>query len=282
MTERVALCWAEPGDVNGRFMDSVLQVIYEDRDAVTQGFKKDYSVVGHIWIESGPRIAAARNTLVRRFLEREEWKDVEWLLMLDADMVFEKSFLHQMFDGVRDQNGKIQRPIVGGLCFGGGHGSILPTMYRMVDPKTNNGSAISIVANWKDGEVVEVDATGAACLLIHRGVLEHMGALYEEPTPWFAESQYKPEGADRAQDFGEDWTFCTRARKQGYPIFVNTAAKVGHMKPVMMNEAMWKTGHSGLKSIAGFASPEALANQTPAEAPRVSRQTRRRLARERQ
>ena len=82
MSERVVICWADPGEVLGRFMDSVLRVMYQSQEAVSTGAATDYSVVGHVRIESGPRIAAARNNLVRSFLDKEEWSDVEWLLML--------------------------------------------------------------------------------------------------------------------------------------------------------------------------------------------------------
>jgi len=250
MTEQVVLCWADPGNVSGRFMDSLLRVMYAGQKAVVEGRENHYGIAGHARIESGPRIASARNSLVRQFLDKKSWDGVEWLLMLDADMTFDEDLLDHLFTDVRNDEGKVTRPIVGGLCFGGGHGSILPTMYLITDPEQNNGSPVQLVTDWKDGEIVEVDATGAACLLIHRKVLEHMRTLFEEPYPWFAES------VRNGREFGEDWTFMLRCRKQGYPVYVNTAAKIGHIKSIEMNEEMWRTGQSGLKSIAAFGTPE--------------------------
>jgi hypothetical protein len=248
--EQVVLAWADPGNVSGRFMQSVMNLMYASEQAFQRGDTPGYTVAGHLRVESGPRIASARNFLVRNFLIDDKFRDVEWLLMLDADMTFDASVLEHLFEGVRTAEGKIARPVVGGLCFAGGHGGIYPTMYRIVDPKTNGGDAISIVTDFEEDEVVEVDATGAACLLIHRGVLEYLAENYEEPCRWFAESVYL------GQEFGEDWTFCVRIRQANVPIYVNTAAKTGHVKSVVMDEEMWRTGAVALKPLAPAPAPK--------------------------
>lgn len=243
MTDSVALAWCDPGHVSGRFMTSVLDVTYKSTADLRLGLRDFHQVVGHLRVESGPMIAKARNQLVRSFLEKENLADTEWLLMLDADMTFDENLVSDLLANVRNEDGKVMTPVVGGLCFGGGHGSIFPTMYRIVDPETNNGNAISIVSEYRDGEVVDVDATGAACLLIHRGVLEHLARVHEEPLQWFAPGIYA------GMEYGEDWTFCMRVRKLGYPIVVNTAVKVGHMKSVELNEEVYRGG-SGLRSVS--------------------------------
>jgi hypothetical protein len=215
---------------------------------------------------------------VRNFLAKESWKDAEWLLMVDADMTFDENAVRDILAGVRNESGKVMTPVVGGLCFGGGHGMIFPTMYRIVEPESNHGNAISIVSDYADGELVEVDATGAAFLLIHRGVLEHLARVHEEPLPWFAPGVYKE------MEYGEDWTFCMRVRKLGYPIFVNTSVKVGHMKEVELNEQMYHAGTSGLTAVSNatpaFSKKDETVKARPAQ-PQLNRQTRRQLARSR-
>lgn len=248
MSDAVALAWCDPGHVSGRFMTSVLDVTYESTADVLAGVRDFHQVIGHLRVESGPMLAKSRNQLVRTFLEKESLANVEWLLMLDADMTFDKNAVRNILSNVRDESGKVMTPVVGGLCFGGGHGSIFPTMYRIVDPETNNGNAISIVSEYESGELVEVDATGAAFLLVHRGVLEHLAQVHEEPLPWFAPGVYA------GMEYGEDWTFCMRVRKLGYPIFVNTAVKVGHLKSVELTEDTYRSGHSGLRPVSD-ASP---------------------------
>ena len=262
MSETVALCWAHPGDVSGRFMDSVLRIFQESGRAAQAGEPDTPAIMGYHFVEGGPRIAHARNELVRTFLASERYANTEWLLMLDADMTFDGSLLKTLFHDVRSAQGKVQRPIVGGLYFGGGHGAIFPLTFQLVDPETNDNNPISIITDWTPGEMLEVDATGTGCLLIHRGVLEHFSKVYEEPTPWFAESVHN------GFDFGEDWTFCMRARMQGLPIYVNTAVQLGHMKAVCLTEQTWRTGQTGLTTTS--APPPKI---------QLSRQQRRREAR---
>jgi len=239
VVEPFVIGWADPGQVSGWFAHSLQETL---RAAGTDIYR------GHFRVESGPRIAEARNDIVRSFLTREDWKDVEWLLMVDADMSWHPSAIEELFRGMRNTEGKVTHPVVGGLCFGGGHGQIMPTTYRVVDPATNNGSPVGIVTEWKEGEFVEVDATGAAFLLIHRGILEILGGLHGDPHPWFAEGVYA------GRTFGEDWTFCMRVRTgdgtNAWPIYVATSAKVGHHKTVLLDETMWRTGQSNLTPVA--------------------------------
>lgn len=156
--------------------------------------------------------------MVQYFLDNPAQPD--WLWMVDADMVFSYSQLIALLE-VADPNSV---PIVGGLCFGGRTDRLFPTLYRVVDPATNNGEAIQIVEEYPDNALVRVDATGAAFLLIHRGVLEAMRATFPPPQYWFSESVYKGE------EFGEDWTFCLRAAQLDIPVHVHTGVEIGHVK----------------------------------------------------
>lgn len=225
--DSVSLAWVTPGTVNALFMDSVLKLYMADlqRPMGTQRLARDGS--GYTYLVSGPRIASARNALVRNFLEI---RGSAWMLMVDTDMVFEPIVLDRLLAAADP----ITRPIVGALCFGGGKGRLFPTMYRLCDPAENDGNVVQYVSEWNSGDVVQVDATGAACILIHRSVLEAMGGRYPEPAPWFSETIYK------GREFGEDWSFCLRAQQMGYPIFVHTGASIGHEKPVVLDEATWR------------------------------------------
>lgn len=167
---------------------------------------------------SGPRIAAARNLLVKQFLD----STAEWMWMLDTDMAFPTGTLDRLVKAA-DQ---YTRPIMGGLCFGGRkEDGIFPTLYALVDPETNDGSPIRTVYDFPDDAVVKVDATGAACLLVHRRVFTKIAGVFPEPQPWFSESVYM------GREFGEDWTFCMRAAQLEIPVHVHTGIEIGHVKP---------------------------------------------------
>lgn len=230
----VFMAWLSRGEVKARFMDSVLQTYI--RDALTGNRHLLRQGNGYECIV-GSDIAGGRNDIVRKFLTRS----IEWLLMVDDDMTFPPDALEKLLASADPK----LRPVVGGLCFGGGRGSIYPTMYRLVDPKENDGDPRGHVNEWEDGELVKVDATGAAFLLIHRSVLVRMLEVFGEGTPaapWFSFSAYK------GFPFSEDWTFCLRLMQLEVPLYVNTAVKIGHEKSVVMDEAMWRGG-SPLRSV---------------------------------
>jgi hypothetical protein len=237
MGETTTIGYAHPGTVAGGFMDSVARTLLVDA-LRPEGRRFDVAGSAYTYCVSGPRIAKARNDIVRSFLKN----GAEWLWMLDSDMTFAADCLDALF-AVADAN---ERPVVGGLCFGGGKGMMFPTMYQIVDPGENDGVPVRHVLDWPDHAVVPVDATGAACLLIHRGILETMLEKNpDSPTPWFHESIYK------GQEFGEDWTFCLKVRMMDLPIYVATDAKTGHVKTFEMDEEMWRTGRVKLKFLDG-------------------------------
>lgn len=196
--------------------------------------KQDERITRIHVIVSGPRIATARNDLCREFLKT----DNQWFLMLDSDMIFEPDLLDKLLLSANDRI----RPVVGGLCFGGGRvGVPFPTLYTLTDPKKNGGKVTKVISNYPKDALCRVDATGAACLLIHRDVLLNMEKEfssmpdgYANPHPWFAETVHM------GQEYGEDWTFCMRLRKMKIPIYVNTGIKLGHVKTQIYDEEFYE------------------------------------------
>lgn len=217
------VAYIHPGSVDGMFHESMMHLMAADAAKGDDGLILKRG--GHIGKSSGPRIAAARNDVVRHFLGFRS----DWLLMIDSDMVFTPE---DVYDLVETADAEL-RPIVGGLCFGGGKsGMMFPTLYRLVDEE----NPVQIIKDYPPDRLCEVDATGAAFLLVHRSVLEKMHQTYGEPIPWFAEGTlYK------GYQFGEDWAFCMRAKQLGYPIYVHTGIRIGHMKSQIMDEDAYKT-----------------------------------------
>ena len=200
-------------------------------------------LVGALPKQSGPRIAEGRNSLVRHFLTL----GADWLLMLDDDMTFAPDALDRLLRGAHP----VDRPIMGGLCFGGGRDGWFPTLYQL---SPDVGSLIRL-ESWEQG-LLPVDATGGACLLIHRSVFERLAGSYEPPWEWFQETRL----GDKST--GEDITFCLRARAAGFPIFVNTEVEFGHMKLVEVDRKFfedWRRSHRFVvtgtgRSGTGFVS----------------------------
>ncbi len=70
------------------------------------------------------------------------------------------------------------------------------------------------------GELVEIDATGVACMCIN------MEVFLDIKYPWF---ESLPSTEEHKKPVGEDINFCRKARQAGYPISVDTSIEIGHL-----------------------------------------------------
>lgn len=225
--------WCSAGSVDANFCDSIASTIMYD--AAECGRR----VIGTIGLQSGPRIVEARSQIVDSFLvSRSLWRNdrpPEWLVMVDSDMDWEPDAMHRLVDSAIAQGSKI----MGGLCIGGGYSSQFPTLYSAVrDSEGNLG--MDRVLEWTEGAVVEVDATGAAFLAVHRDVYIALAERFHllpdgsvEPHPWFIE------GRRAGSQYGEDIGFCLRARACGFDVMVDTSIETGHNKRTRLTRKSW-------------------------------------------
>lgn len=173
-------------------------------------------------------VAEGRNEIAAAFLKAK----AEWLFMVDTDMGFEPDTVDRLVATAEREN----CPIVGGLAFAlkrragaadtslyATRTAINPTLYRYVDLGTEKG--FLAVRDYEPDAFQYVDATGAACLLIHRDALQAM-----EPAPFrpMVVRDANPDGTDRA--FSEDLSFCSRAAAAGQAVGVDTSVKTTHYK----------------------------------------------------
>jgi len=201
--------FVHPDMIDAQFGRSLATLVLNDSGRVAQ----------IIAAQSGPRIATARNDIVRAFLAIES--KPEWLFMVDTDMVFPPDILAQ-FEQVLDP---AVAPIVGGLAFiYEKFGQSIRTN-MMIWEELEAGPMLRGVSGYPDDALCRVAATGAACLVMHRDALltmeEKYGALVH---PWFQET------TTDTHEWGEDITFCVRAGQCGLPIHVHTGIEFGHMK----------------------------------------------------
>jgi GT2 family glycosyltransferase len=174
-----------------------------------------------IAVRSGPNISGARNLVVSGFLEDHA---APWLLMADTDMSLPWDAIDRLIAAADPSD----RPVVGGLCFTQNPGGLpLPTLYELTEE--DGQPVFARHATWPDDGLVHVSATGAACLLVHRDVLETVGKLGGDgAAPWFRESVIG------SALVGEDLTFCLRCAVAGIPVHVHTGVRAGHMKTTMI------------------------------------------------
>lgn len=224
----VVVSWVRPSEVHGQFMENVLNLAYFDRanhDRLAPGRG------GFISQTSSANISGARNAICLEFLTNHA---SPWLLMLDTDMTFGPDLVEALLEHADPD----EAPIVGGLCFSmDNDGKLFPTLYDVVG--TTESPEFVRYHEWKPEAMMQVFATGAACLLIHRKALravrdfkspDRPGQVgFSQAFPWFQETDFY------GRVMGEDITFCLRAGQAGLPVFVNTSVHLGHIKQFELN-----------------------------------------------
>lgn len=176
-------------------------------------------------------LPAARNTVTAALVQ----SDVDWLLWIDTDMGFAADSLYQLL-AVADPEA---RPVVGGLCFiqrefahdglNGYRTWPAPTLFDWIEDEETGAPHFKAVPMYPVNSVVQVAATGAAFVLIHRSVFEKI-AEQHGPT-WYDRTH----GA-MGELLGEDISFCVRAATVGATIHVHTGVKTTHFKHRWLGE----------------------------------------------
>lgn len=152
------------------------------------------------------RLDVGRNNVIRQFLAREE---TDWLLFLDTDMVFSP----EDFAKLCDKADIMESPILSGVYYQDSNPP-RPVAFKWDD------SGHSKHWDEKGTGLVKVDLVGMGFFLIHRRVLEDVGA------PWCDNGRLGPAG----QSLSDDFSLCYAAQQKGYKIKLNTEVKLGHVK----------------------------------------------------
>jgi glycosyltransferase involved in cell wall biosynthesis len=166
-------------------------------------------------IIQGSILPLQRNGAVQRMIG-------DWLIFIDDDMVWQPEDIGRLV-AARDE---IDADIIGALCFRRSP-PYQPTLFVREAPTSG---AYNFLEDWDD-DIVEVDATGMAFVLIHKRVFEMIAG---SPMPPFeARRRMNPPDFFRWTGmFGEDLAFCQDAKKAGARIFVDTRLEVGHIGEV--------------------------------------------------
>jgi hypothetical protein len=146
-------------------------------------------------------IFEARNKMVDEFLKME---GVDHLFMVDTDMVFEPQDFRTLVEH--------DAPVVSGAA--------INSFDRLDAFVETPGGLQQVMANPLPTEPGAVDFVGAGFMLVQREVFEKIG------DEWFDHVTY---GGRR---LSEDYSFCLKAREAGFPILLDPAVRVGHVKVV--------------------------------------------------
>lgn len=234
----VVLGWLSAGQTDHMFTTSLLASMFHQQET------GDFCIAGSIALISSPRIAYTRNDIISRFL-RMKYMDPrtgavsypEALCFIDADMVWHDDAIHRMAAHLNKDN-----PIIAGLCFAGKpETGMFATAHRLTqkeDGTWDGGTELVSFHDLPEEALVNIGATGGACIMIHRNALMGIaganrfgvrdGKLAE--AIWFE---------DRGGTWGEDIVFCVKAQTCGFPIKIHTGIEFGHRKTITVDSDFW-------------------------------------------
>jgi hypothetical protein len=174
-------------------------------------------------------ISEGRNEVARSFLDQT---DGEWLWFVDTDM----GFAQDTVDRLVSSADRYQRPVMGGLCFAqrrvgqselyGPRFAVVPTCYAYAELEDELG--FMPMPDYGRDQVIQVAGTGAACLLIHRRVLEAIRGQHGDA--WFDPITHPTGLKGGRRVFSEDLSFCVRCQALDIPVHVDTRVKTVHEK----------------------------------------------------
>jgi len=183
-----------------------------------------------------------------------------WLLMLDSDNILtdpntiERLFAHR-------------QPFISALYYRR-HPNYNPAMWKLAPKPSPEGGKYQPILDWPKGQLIEVDVIGMGCCLIHRRVFEKIQELPAEnflnpqviceKNHWthFHREEEKPEQCPECgstqlkvkKDWfewtlgrnqlgvSEDFDFCEKVKKAGFPILIDTSIICHHDVSAMVGD----------------------------------------------
>lgn len=172
-------------------------------------------------VTNSSMIYDARN-LISQYAIENNFDRIMWL---DSDMVFEPDIILRL-------NARLEEgyDIVSGLCFSRTE-PYNPTCYKhlgFVDDENGRKRPVNDpYLDYPQNDIFEVKAVGMAACMMNTSVLR---AIYEAKGPAFSP----------IIGFGEDLSFCIRAKEVGYKIYCDSSIKVGHVGHIVVTEEHFK------------------------------------------
>ena len=246
--DRVTVAWIDPGLVEGGFATSMIE-LFRARSSRLDGMVR---------VEGG-LLSRQRNEVVKTFLDQVA---TQWLLMIDSDQTISVEAFDKLIAAAHEK----ERPVVAGLYFGTlpNPEGLLPTPVPHFYRRADDGIMVSPVVDYPTDELIEIDAAGTGCLLVHRSVLEKIRENAEPAEGnawcWFRDLPLA------GHWLGEDLYFCRRIRALGFPIWGHTGAILPHRRRYWLDERQHEAARAvRRKTVADQSAAEARKEAVEAE-----------------
>jgi len=161
-------------------------------------------MVGSLVYESRNKIAA--QALVAK---------TDYVLWLDSDMTFPQDLIPRMIKHMEDG-----KEIVTGLYFRR-RSPFTPVLFKKLGKESED------YPDYPRDSVFEVEGCGFGCVMLKTAVLEDVMLNKHN---WF----------EPIEKFGEDLSFCIRARELGHKIYCDSSIKCGHVGQLIVNEDVYQ------------------------------------------
>lgn len=206
--------------------------VYKDMLRVAFGMKKLNNTL-YLFETKKPNIDLSRNILTALALKEK----CDWVFFLDTDVIPPLDVIPRLLAH--------NLPIVSGLYW---------RRYENLDPCIYKINEFGIPATFSNEEimqygnsVMEIDACGAGCVLIHRSVFEKLTPSVEhfdisEPGTKNKLTCYKwwEYIVHNDVNLSEDIVLASRVKSIGYKIFADLSIRCGHLTNVMVKEGAFK------------------------------------------
>lgn len=171
-------------------------------------------LVKKIHIESDMYITNARNQICKDALELWKKGEITHLLFIDDDMIFPVGTIQKLAER--------NVPIVSGAYYSRNFQPIafqLHPIFRLLKELPDKG-------------IIQVDGTGAGCLLIECSILQKMKEKYNNEW-WFQNTIEEDNGSGNY--YGEDVFFFVRIKEMGIPVMLDCEVQCGHMSNAVID-----------------------------------------------
>lgn len=167
---------------------------------------------------SGSLVYANRDQLAKMAMA----DNTDYVLWLDSDMVFDPDMMERF---IADMEAGYD--IVSCLCFRR-RDPWTPVLYKTI--RIGLGEDPNITEEYPDypkDQIFEIDACGFGAVMVRTKVIWDMVKRFH--------TSFIP-----VYGFGEDISFCIRAKQMGYKIVCDSRIKVGHLAQTVVNELTYK------------------------------------------
>lgn len=156
----------------------------------------------------------------------------DWILFIDDDMVWQPDAIGRLVASWEETQGLFDEPVIMGALCHRREAPYDPTMYAR---DGEHQGKYRFMEKW-DADVVEVDATGLAFVLIPVAAIE---AIMGNEWPNFETRQFyqSPPLFQWTKHMGEDLRFMMDAKDAGCRIFIDTRIRIGHVTEVVVDRS---------------------------------------------